>query len=86
VNAYRAPSSYTIRAHDDAGPFTLTLEGRRVVAMTMNGEPVASARLRQAGDRLLVDDPSGGSTLDLTLTRDGGIRWTSRPKPATPAR
>jgi len=69
---------YTITAHDNAGPFTLTLEGRRVVGMTMDGVPVTRERLRRIGNRLLVHDPTRGSTLDLTLTGEGGIRWTSR--------
>ncbi|MDB4914941.1 MAG: putative rane protein [Gemmatimonadetes bacterium] len=67
---------YTISAHDEAGPFTLTLERGRVVGGTVDG---AVARLRQSGDRVEVV-PLKGEALRVTLTRDGGITWLSREK------
>jgi beta-lactamase regulating signal transducer with metallopeptidase domain len=69
---------YTISAHDDAGPFTLTLQNRQVVGMTINGVAVAASRIHHAGERVLVSDSTGRQTLDLTLTGTG-ISWNSRP-------
>jgi beta-lactamase regulating signal transducer with metallopeptidase domain len=73
-----AVSRHTITAVDDAGPFTLTLDRGAVVAMTIDGRPVPTSRLRRVGDVLQVHDEAGGRELDLVLTSGGGIRWTSR--------
>lgn len=70
---------YTITAHDDGGPFTLTLRGGEVVAMTMDGIHVDGARIHRAGNRVIVDAADNVDGLALTLKPDGGISWTSRP-------
>jgi beta-lactamase regulating signal transducer with metallopeptidase domain len=70
---------YTITAHDDGGPFTLTMRGGEVVSMTMDGIPVDGARIHRAGNRVIVDAADNVVGLALTLKPDGGIRWTSRP-------
>jgi hypothetical protein len=77
---------HTIQAEDDAGPFTLTLDRGRAVAMTIDGVPVGRDRLRQRGNRLRVTDRRGAVMLDLTLTGSGGMRWTSRPRPRSTSR
>jgi Zn-dependent protease with chaperone function len=77
---------YTIQARDDAGPFTITIERGAVVAMTIDGAPVAASRLQRDGDRLRVLDRRAGMSLDLQLTRQGGISWTSGPPQAVLAR
>jgi beta-lactamase regulating signal transducer with metallopeptidase domain len=70
---------YTIHARDDAGTFTVTLERRRVVAMTVGGAAVDASQLERAGDHVRVRGAGDRVGLDLTLTGRGGIRWTSRP-------
>jgi hypothetical protein len=68
---------YTITAADGAGPFTLTLEKGRVVGATIAGRAVGAPQLVQQGTRVeLVDGDA--SRLSVTLTPQGGIRWTSR--------
>jgi beta-lactamase regulating signal transducer with metallopeptidase domain len=69
---------YTIEAYDDAGPFTVTVERGCVIGMTINGSAVDQSRLQYSGTHLRVRDAAARITLDLTLTRGGGIRWTSR--------
>jgi beta-lactamase regulating signal transducer with metallopeptidase domain len=77
---------YTIRAVDDGGHFTLTLDGGRAVAMTIDGESLDPRRLLQSGDELRVTDARGQVMFAITLTPAGGIRWTSRPKPLVASR
>lgn len=70
---------YTIIAHDDGGPFTVTLRDSRVVSMTMDGAPVAESRIHHVGDHVIVDGAGTAGRLELTLKPGGGISWTSRP-------
>jgi beta-lactamase regulating signal transducer with metallopeptidase domain len=67
---------YLVTATDPAGPFTLTVHRGRVIAATVNGQPVPMNQLRQRGQRLdlLVD----GSSFTVELTPDGGIVWRPR--------
>ena len=69
---------YTITAADLAGEFTVTLEHGRVIDATLAGKLVARERIHQTGDLVRVDDVFGLGSLELTLTADGGIRWSSR--------
>lgn len=71
-------SRYVIRAVDDAGPFTLTVERGRVIGMTVGGERLDDARLQQAGGEVSVVEPNGAVALRVNLTPDGGITWSSR--------
>lgn len=81
--ALHSPNTrFTISAHDDAGPFTLTLQGSVVVGATIDGEPVATNRIRQVGTRVVVVGNDGADALDLTVTGAGGISWNSRPAPS----
>jgi hypothetical protein len=79
-----------VRAHDPAGPFTLSIErdarGRtvRVLAMTVAGIPVPADRLRHRGDRVLLIAADGATTLEITLAPDGGIRWHPRSPAGSP--
>jgi beta-lactamase regulating signal transducer with metallopeptidase domain len=84
--ALQTPATrYTIRAHDDGGAFTLTLDGGRAVAMTIDGVAVSPDRLVQSGDQLRVTDARGETMFGMTLT-PGGIHWTSRPRPLVATR
>jgi hypothetical protein len=71
--------AYTVQAFDDAGPFSLTLERGVVVGATTDGVPLSNDRIEQDGRRVRVTD-AHGSVLELTLTPEGGFRWTSRPR------
>jgi len=70
---------YTITAHDDGGPFTVSLRDARVVAMTMDGAPVAKSRIHHVGNRVIVDGAGTAGRLELTIKPGGGISWMSRP-------
>lgn len=77
----RAPD-YTVNAHDDAGPFTVTLSRGRVVAMTIDNVPVDNSQLVQRAERVHV----GGVEREgfvLTLKADGGFTWQSRKRPVS---
>jgi hypothetical protein len=71
-------SRYTIAAYDDGGPFNVTIERGRVVGVTLNGSAVPSTEIRQQGNLVRIT-PTGSAALELTLTDEGGMRWTSRP-------
>jgi len=67
---------YTINAVDPAGPFTVTLDKGRIVGATMGGRRLDRRELRQSGSNLeLVEHDS---VLSLSMTREGGIKWTAR--------
>ena len=67
---------YTINAVDPAGPFTVTLDKGRIVGATMGGRQLDRRELRQSGSNLeLVEHDS---VLSLSMTREGGIKWTAR--------
>ena len=71
--------SYTVRAVDPAGAFTVSVGAARVVAATLDGDPVPAARLVQRRDSLHILDPAGGRLLSLGLRPTGGIGWNARP-------
>lgn len=77
--AAAAVAPYTITAHDDGGPFTLTLRGGKVVSATMDGMPVAGSRIHRVSDRVIIDAAGDAARLELKLKPDGGISWLSRP-------
>lgn len=81
VGISQAPGGrYTITAFDDAGPFTVTLERGRVLAATMDGQPIPAPAITQAGPQIRITDPAGRIPLELTLTAQGGLAWKSRPR------
>jgi len=69
----------TIQAHDPAGPFTVELVGRKLVAATIAGESVPADRIVQAGNTVRLLDPGGRPELTLEVRLRGGIHWTPRP-------
>jgi beta-lactamase regulating signal transducer with metallopeptidase domain len=77
-------TAYTISAIDDGGPFTVTLDRGRVVAVTMNDGAVSPERVEQRGNHVHVLGDTPSQSLDLTLTPAGGIRWSSRSSPSLP--
>lgn len=85
VGIGQAPGGrYTIAAFDDAGPFTVTLERGRVLAATMDGQPIPAPAITQAGSNVRIFDPAGRMPLELTLTAQGGLAWKSRPRSNPP--
>jgi beta-lactamase regulating signal transducer with metallopeptidase domain len=77
--------SYTVRAVDPAGTFTVSVGAARVIAATLDGAPVPAGRLLQRRDSLHVLDAGGGRLLSLGLRPTGGIGWNARPaRPASP--
>jgi beta-lactamase regulating signal transducer with metallopeptidase domain len=68
-----------IQAHDPAGPFTVELVGRKLVAATIGGESVPADRIVQAGNTVRLLDPGGQPELTLEVRLRGGIHWTPRP-------
>jgi beta-lactamase regulating signal transducer with metallopeptidase domain len=77
---------YNVSAYDNAGPFSVSIEHGRVVAMTIDGMPVDDSRLETHGRRVRVHDDHDPDrvALELTLTSRGGFRWISRPARLTP--
>jgi beta-lactamase regulating signal transducer with metallopeptidase domain len=71
-----------IEAHDDAGPFTVSVRAGRVVAATVDGRAVPPRRLLQHGDslRIISDD---GSTSFTVRVRPDGIVWDARSIPTS---
>lgn len=69
---------YTITAYDDAGRFTVSVDGSRVVGATLNDVAVAPHQIRQDGARVRIESDVPREALDLTLTTEGGLRWSSR--------
>ncbi|HEX9108177.1 MAG TPA: M56 family metallopeptidase [Longimicrobiales bacterium] len=66
-----------IRAHDDAGPFTVSLLDGHVVGASVDGRDVPAPRLRVVGDSLHVLDGRGAPELSLRLL-PGGLSWHNR--------
>ena len=77
--AAAAVAPYTITAHDDGGPFTVIMRGGNVIGATMDGMPVAPARIHRVDDRVIIDSSGNAGRLELELKPDGGISWRSRP-------
>jgi beta-lactamase regulating signal transducer with metallopeptidase domain len=77
--AAAAVAPYTITAHDDGGPFTVTMHDGNVIGATMDGMPVAQARIHRIDDRVIIDAFGSAGRLELKLKPDGGISWLSRP-------
>ena len=75
-----SPLRRTIRATDPAGWFTLEFEGRRVVAASLDGTPVAPERLIQTDGRLVILGGAGGGrrNLNIRIRPDGAIYWQGR--------
>jgi beta-lactamase regulating signal transducer with metallopeptidase domain len=76
--------SYTVRATDPAGSFTVSVGAARVIAATLDGAPVPAGRLVQRRDSLHILDGGGGRLLSVGLRPTGGIGWNARPpRPAS---
>ena len=73
-----AAASYTVRAHDPAGEFSVTFERGRPTGATVGGVAVARHRLITRGDSLFL--PSGGEAGSHFALRlePGGFTWTPR--------
>jgi hypothetical protein len=72
-----------IRASDPAGPFTVELQGDRLVSATIGGEALEPGRILQQGTRVSLLDNAGLPQLILRVEAPGGISWTPR-RPRSP--
>jgi beta-lactamase regulating signal transducer with metallopeptidase domain len=66
-----------IEAHDDAGPFTVSVRAGRVIRATVNGREVPAHQLLQRGDSLRIIGDDGNSSFTVRLRPDG-IVWNAR--------
>ena len=83
----RAPQSafhYTVHATDPAGEFTLDILDARVIAATIDGEPVQPEHVVQTGDTLVLKGGDRGRDLLIAINPQGGIRWEPRQPNAVP--
>jgi hypothetical protein len=76
-----APTFYTISATDPAGAFTLEFRDRRVVAATIDGNPVDPERLVQSKTELVIAGGDDGRDFRIALKPRGGIEWQARRAP-----
>jgi hypothetical protein len=76
-----APTFYTIKATDPAGAFTLEIRDRRVVAATIDGNPVDPDRLVQSKTELVIAGADNGRDFRIALKPRGGIEWQARRAP-----
>ena len=67
----------TLTATDPAGSFTLQFREGKVIAGTMNGDPIDPARLRQRGNELIIAGGDWGQDFRIEVTAQG-IRWQAR--------
>ncbi|MFN8654515.1 MAG: M56 family metallopeptidase [Gemmatimonadales bacterium] len=67
-----------IQASDPAGPFTVELQGDRLVAATIGGATIPPNRIVQQGARVSLLDEAGLPQLTLRVEAPGGISWTPR--------
>jgi hypothetical protein len=76
---------HTVTAVDPGGSFSLTFQGPRVIAATLDGALLPPERLVQTPDRLVIrgGDANGARDLNIRLRPDGRIYW--RPRAPDPA-
>lgn len=74
----RETTRRVVMAHDAAGSFALEFDGLRVVRATLDGTPVAAARLVQNNGRLVIRGGAGTGDLNIRLRPDGSIYWRGR--------
>ena len=72
------PGWTTIRAVDDAGPFTVAFEAGRVSGIALDGEPLSPDRFTHRRDSLYVLDSAGSPRFALQVRPEGGLEWRSR--------
>lgn len=72
------PGWTTIRAVDDAGPFTVAFEAGRVSGIAIDGKALPADRLAHARDSLYVLDSAGSPRFALRVRPEGGLEWRSR--------
>ena len=77
-----ADSLMYIEAHDDAGPFTVSVRGGRVTHATVNGRAVPAHRLLQRGDTLRIFSDDGNASFTVRVRPDG-IVWDARSTPSS---
>jgi hypothetical protein len=68
----------TVTARDPAGWFALEFDGPRVVRATLDGAPVAAARLVQENGRLVIRGGAGDRDLHIRIRPDGSFYWQAR--------
>jgi beta-lactamase regulating signal transducer with metallopeptidase domain len=78
MNALAAAFRQDIQAVDDAGPFTLEVDGYRAVAATVAGQPFPPSRIRQRGNAVRFTAADGSTLFAVRLRPEGGMQWNSR--------
>jgi hypothetical protein len=68
----------TIFASDDAGAFTLEMEGRQVVGATLDGQPLSREKIAQADGVVRLQGANRGADLVIRVTAAGSIEWDGR--------
>jgi hypothetical protein len=74
--------SYTVRAHDPAGEFSITFERGRPTRATVGGVAVEATELATRGDSLFLPWRGGAGYFAVRLKR-GGFTWSPR-RPSHP--
>lgn len=69
----------TIRAVDDAGPFTLSFLEGQALGATIDGVALSSSQLRQTADSVYFLDGEGAVRFAVRVKPEGGIAWDGRP-------
>ena len=64
-----------IQAHDGAGAFALRVRQGRVIEASVRDQPV---RIEQQGGRVTLTDAAHERLLELTVTPQNRVQWTSR--------
>ena len=72
------PGWSTIRAVDDAGKFTVVVEGGRVRAVAIDGTALPAARFAHVNDSLHVLGAEGVPVFSARVRPQGGLEWLSR--------
>ena len=67
-----------IEARDPAGSFALRIHQGRVVEASIGNRRLPSGHIRQDGERVVLTGGAPESTLALTVTPQGRIRWNAR--------
>jgi beta-lactamase regulating signal transducer with metallopeptidase domain len=69
---------YTVTAVDPRGSFTVSINRGRAVHATLDGRAVATERIVQHGDSIIILDLRGTRELALRLSPSGGFTWQPR--------
>lgn len=72
---------FTVRAHDDAGTFSVQFVGREVVGAIIGGEVVRRDQLTREGDFVIIRSGTATDELRLRILGEARFEWTNRSAP-----